>query len=478
LHSFTFKEKSSLMPYDTGSDNNFNEGNEMSSAPKLEKLRVKGLFGRFDYEIKFKGDENLTIITAPNGYGKTVLLTLINDFFSRRFSGILNTQFDELSFDFSDGKEVKICTNQFDLLQDPKREPIAIPKNFGPDAGISELKNLQDVSSAKISNIIDRYIPLRRISQNEWYDDEDDELYNLEKVLEVYSDSIPSSYLEGVTQLPAWLLEATSYVTVHLIETQRLLNRTSRKRRPYRNSSRAKIIPNMVESHADHLRERIGDLLRKYADEAQKLDQSFPKRIVSVTQADVHDEVEIKELLNRLNNKRDLLVEAGLLGKSIVETISPNDRISEVEIRRILGIYIDDTNKKLSVFDDLFDKIQSFKDIVDRHFTFKGIKIGSEFGFNFYDIDTGQDVPLRSLSSGEQHELVLLYELLFKVQDNALILIDEPELSLHVDWQMRFLDNLSVIKKLRNLQVVVATHSPHIINNRWELVTELSDQVK
>ena len=70
------------------------------------------------------------------------------------------------------------------------------------------------------------------------------------------------------------------------------------------------------------------------------------------------------------------------------------------------------------------------------------------------------------LSSGEQHELVLLYDLLFNVQPGALVLIDEPEISLHVSWQKRFIEDLQRISRLVKFRSVVATHSPQIAG-KW-----------
>lgn len=84
-------------------------------------------------------------------------------------------------------------------------------------------------------------------------------------------------------------------------------------------------------------------------------------------------------------------------------------------------------------------------------------------------------VPLEKLSSGEQHQLVLFFELLFELQKNALILIDEPELSLHVAWQKKFIPDLQRIIALNQFDVLLATHSPQLIG-RWEdLVVELGD---
>ncbi|WP_154393472.1 ATP-binding cassette domain-containing protein, partial [Yersinia enterocolitica] len=46
---------------------------------KLHKLTVSKLFDRLDYSLSFEQDI-ITIITGPNGYGKTILLKIINNF--------------------------------------------------------------------------------------------------------------------------------------------------------------------------------------------------------------------------------------------------------------------------------------------------------------------------------------------------------------------------------------------------------------
>jgi predicted ATP-binding protein involved in virulence len=68
--------------------------------------------------------------------------------------------------------------------------------------------------------------------------------------------------------------------------------------------------------------------------------------------------------------------------------------------------------------------------------------------------------------------------LLFKVQPNSLVLIDEPEISLHVAWQVQFLKDLQEIIKLANFDVLLATHSPDIINDRWDLTVELQGPIE
>ena len=98
--------------------------------------------------------------------------------------------------------------------------------------------------------------------------------------------------------------------------------------------------------------------------------------------------------------------------------------------------------------------------------------ISRQDGFSFFT-KGDRPLPVTSLSSGEQHELVLLYELLFKVNPNSLILIDEPELSLHIAWQQEFLQDLQEITRLASFDVLIATHSPQIIHDRWDLTVQL-----
>jgi predicted ATP-binding protein involved in virulence len=86
----------------------------------------------------------------------------------------------------------------------------------------------------------------------------------------------------------------------------------------------------------------------------------------------------------------------------------------------------------------------------------------------------GERLPLSILSSGEQHQIVLMYDLLFHVKPNTLVMIDEPELSLHMDWQERFIGNLEKIIAVSNIDIVLATHSPYIVNGRNELLVSLS----
>jgi predicted ATP-binding protein involved in virulence len=160
------------------------------------------------------------------------------------------------------------------------------------------------------------------------------------------------------------------------------------------------------------------------------------------------------------------------LDKTGVPEMLSQAELIDKQVRQVIGVYLDDTEQKFARFDELFQRVSLFKEIINEKFQFKTIRVAREKGISVITTD-GREILLSDLSSGEQHELVLLYELLFGVKDNALILIDEPELSLHVGWQVRFLPDLQRIQKLKPLQIIMATHSPQIINERWDLAIEL-----
>ena len=169
--------------------------------------------------------------------------------------------------------------------------------------------------------------------------------------------------------------------------------------------------------------------------------------------------------------KRSSLVEAGILAEDQAGLEIPSlDRLDEPRLR-VLSVYAQDAKEKLSTFDDLYRRVSAFLTIANSRFSYKQVSVGEE-GLKVITAD-GENLDLERLSSGEQHELVILYELLFETPDGAVILIDEPELSLHVVWQEQFLKDLDAMAHLSNFQAIVATHSPEIIADRWDLSVQL-----
>lgn len=114
-----------------------------------------------------------------------------------------------------------------------------------------------------------------------------------------------------------------------------------------------------------------------------------------------------------------------------------------------------------------------FQDLIDDLFSTTGKKIlRTENEIRFIQI--GETLLPYQLSSGEKQMLAILLTVL--VEDNRpyVLFMDEPEVSLHIDWQQRLID--SVLELNPNVQIILATHSPAVIMNGWaDRVTEVSD---
>lgn len=78
-------------------------------------------------------------------------------------------------------------------------------------------------------------------------------------------------------------------------------------------------------------------------------------------------------------------------------------------------------------------------------------------------------VDLADASSGQQQMLCSIFGLVAELQSNSLVLIDEPELSLHPTWQMSFLGRLeAILRQFTGCHVLIATHSPLIVQSALE----------
>ncbi|WP_305814285.1 AAA family ATPase [Photobacterium leiognathi] len=98
-------------------------------------------------------------------------------------------------------------------------------------------------------------------------------------------------------------------------------------------------------------------------------------------------------------------------------------------------------------------------------------------GFSFPTIKLEVRSPLELLSSGERNQVSIFFDLIFNARDGSIILIDEPEISLHISWQKSLLKEFERISKFNYYsQLIIATHSPDVISDDWELSIDLYDK--
>ena len=121
----------------------------------------------------------------------------------------------------------------------------------------------------------------------------------------------------------------------------------------------------------------------------------------------------------------------------------------------------------------LSQKKTRFQDIVDELFADTGktiVRTENEIRFS----QIGETLVPYQLSSGEKQMLAILLTVLVEDDLPHVLFMDEPEVSLHIEWQKRLID--LCVELNPNVQIILTTHSPAVIMNGWvDAVTEVTD---
>lgn len=444
---------------------------------RIRRVFVEKLFGFFNHDIRMNMDDRITIIHAPNGFGKTAILRMIDGLFNSRYSHLVAFPFGAFGVELDDGTLLRV-EKQNASGRRGKRDA----RGSGAESLVFTcnkrdryvLTLMPDGDELPFSlGVIEDLIPgLYRVGPETWRTEEGEEL-ELHELLARYSHMLPGPPI-GKQREPEWFRKIIQSLDVRFIRSDRLV--ANRQPRAVRTREKRPLQTPAVMSYSEEVASAIRATLTQYARLSQSLDRTFPSRLVTQSPSTDLTKQEITDRLSEFEAKRKRLIESGLLDQETDPQFQVPQTIDEKNAS-VLSVYVSDVQEKLAVFDVLAGKIDLFKSIINRRFKHKRMTISRDSGILF-TTDSGQPLPATSLSSGEQHEVVMLYELLFKLRPDSLILIDEPEISLHVAWQEEFLRDLHEMTDLSGFDVLIATHSPEIISDRWDLTVELRDSAE
>lgn len=439
---------------------------------RAEEITVTNLFGIFDHSIPLNKDNHITIIHGPNGFGKSTILKLLDGLLKSRYYDIRTTPFDEFCVAFENGAYIRVTKSH----ASENNNAVCISYSLGKeDIKFEPNLTVEPESLPFPLDAVEDIIPeLERIGSKRWLCIPTGEIYSLQDVIERYSDIIPTQIMS--IEEPDDFKKLKDSVRAYIISTQRLSHYHSVLRHIRARHALNYPYTQAVALYSSELAEAIETNLAESASLSQSLDRTFPTRLIQQPSVKELTEEEIHKELSSLEKRRSELRHVGLLDKEKDMEIPVPSQIDSTK-RSVFSVYIEDIKKKLGVFDEMSSKIKLFQEIVNSRFMYKEMSVSKEKGFVFTD-SNGNLLSPTSLSSGEQHKIVVLYELLFKVNPGSIILIDEPEISLHVDWQISFLPELEQITQLTSLDILMATHSPDIINERWDLTVELKGRVR
>lgn len=502
---------------------------------RLASIKIDKLFGTFDYEIDFEKNDGFTILTAPNGFGKSTILKIIRAASVGNFCFFADLAFARVEMNFKGTMEDEVRLG-YELEADnttaepdtrPKETKVVIEKvsrEIPMDSGdkpedlddseqpyvctysvddFSASFTDEDIQKA-INEVVSSIPSLEPVYQSTspnglcrlWMDKVDNEVLDLAKVFRRYSAMFRKMF--------PWIIVVVRKLNfaVNYISTNRLYN--EQNERPYGGISRFRNRPTdapqgsgqsahmlKIFSISSDMRVAKNRCVNEQLRIARDLESNFVVRVVeSLGNAEKPSTEELrKRITNKINAIRRLETGCNEFG------ITPGNRMNKVietnddSALIVFDTYLGDVKDKLAVFTPLVRKLKIFSDALRSLLDLKTVKIDLsrhswEGMLEVRSDRTHTVIPLDALSSGEQHLIVLLGRLLFSAEDgDALVMMDEPEISFHPRWQEDFSEVLfriqNELREGRNKrQFVIATHSPAFIGDHWDKTVELAKMVK
>lgn len=451
---------------------------DQSKLLRLKRIEVDGLFGVYDHRINLDLDDRVTLLHGPNGVGKTSILRMTDAILCDNLARLKTIPFSRFMLEFHDGSTIELRVASNPKTDDGTHE---LTLTNGGKSN-SEVVSLGPSEAETIAAQID-WLRSHPSMEDTWIDLRDGELFTESDIISRFGDRDPNfrRHQKDMSGFSSFLENANA----HLIEAQRLVRRPQgpkSSRVPRRFMLDRQPISSVVDCSED-FRKRLDDTMADYGRRSQILDQSFPQRLISATEKlavnELQTEISTNELqteMSTLDEKTARLREVGILDATPIHPfdIGKLGDMNDSTQALVMTLYVHDTAEKLKVLDEFADRTRLFLDSVNAKYRHKKIRLDRQEGLVAVS-DNDEPLVLDRLSSGEQHELVLHYDLLFRVPSNTIVLIDEPELSLHVAWQKRFLSDLVDIVKLAGFDVLIATHSPFIVGDRDDLMVGLGD---
>jgi predicted ATP-binding protein involved in virulence len=406
---------------------------------KLSKVSVRGLFGTLNHEIPL-GTGGITFIHGPNGCGKTTVLRMVHALLVGELQILKTIDFQELQVTYSDnhsllvsrvpqGEQVKeLFEEDGDLVRTTVEITISLLSPKGKELHKFEYsKQLRQLSRAELRfpmSLVERRLPfLSRTGPEQWLDQRSQQFIDLEAVIVRYGDRLN---LGKPFHWPPWFSDRVGKAHIGFVRTQRLINMSAIARGP--RTDDAKESKDVVDIYSAQIRDTIAKKLAESAVQSQARDRSFPKRLINKEFPEgIHQETFL-EAYRSTEERAQNLMSVGLLDQAAGIPLPQRD-LTDSE-RDVLALYLSDFNEKLDAFITLQKQVEALVDIVGTKLLRKRFVIDRQKGFVFET--QGNDprqLSVTDLSSGEQHQLVLFYELIFASSGIDLFLIDEPEIS-------------------------------------------------
>lgn len=456
---------------------------------RLVSARADGVLGEFDHRFDFESPGQFAIVFGPNGVGKTRVLEIINALCNMNIIRLSSLPFRSAELRFSDGSRLQV-TRICDRATEEQLTIDGIPERAEKPEELEFLLHSRGSVpvTSRVSTLNEFQTFLQQTTPYEptddvetWIDPNDGELISFELLqrrhlprFHVRNPGAGSKKRQPSAVDPA-ILDFAKSLNVRLIETRRLIGPSVQQvsrdgdRHVFRENA-PKSVATIIR-YSDQIKLSLDNNLSANSRLTQSLDSTFPRRMLERGDKSVLTEAELRAKWAEQTTRRARLTEIADLNVDR-ELSLPQGSLNSWQLG-MLELYLEDADEKLDSFSNVLKRINLLEEIVNARLLRKTLHVDANNGLVVTRQLDESTVPLTALSSGEQHEIILMFDLLFNVQPGSIVMIDEPEISLHIGWQKKFIADVLRIAGLVGFQFVVATHSPQIIDRWWSYATRL-----
>ncbi len=426
----------------------------------IEHVEIKGFWGDKTVSLDFKENENFLI--GVNGSGKTTIINLIAASLTADFITLDRIEFAKITLSLR---------NKYDKRKSPKLEVVK-----------------EEVKNTPYQRILLRIRSSHAEEPFEIYLDDLEE----ERMYRYPSDEYRRRVLLGhrPKDKKDLLFQLDSLFNVSWLSIHRY--KADYKRREER--THASLVDQKIDQFSNDLIKYLSQLKSLADGETDKFQKFIFLSLISVqkkeqlfqvlSSVDVDKEkesliqiyklfqLEDSEYKNKLNEYFSEYEKAYKNRKG--QTISFKDAEYLLGIKRIHSV-VDEWNKLVSKRQEIYLFRDTFRKVINGLLQQKMLIINEK---NELKVETqsGKVLDLKDLSSGEKQLVIIMGETLLQQSEPHIFIADEPELSLHIEWQEQLVDSLKSLNP--NCQILFATHSPDIVSHYSKSVIEIEKFIR